>query len=399
MVESTEKSQNFIRNDRYIGRVIGPKKGPTLIFFGGIHGNEPAGVKALEHIFEKLNSSIFEIKGAIYGIRGNIPALLQKKRFLQTDLNRLWTKEKIFEIKNKSNLDLNIEELELLKIEKTVLEILSSQHAPFYFVDFHTTSSKTIPFITINDAMINRKFSRLFPLPVILGIEEYIEGPLLSIINQMGYVSLGFESGQHNELSAVSNSISFLWLTLVFTEAIEKKEIPDFEAHYEQLSKSAEGDAKFYEVAYRHILTNTDDFAMLSGFESFQKVGKGTALAIQNKTMISVEKKAILFMPLYQQQGADGFFLIKNTPMWALKLSALLRKMRFDKFLVLLPGISWSNTKKESLLVNLSVVRFFAKSFFHLMGYRNRTIDKTHILMHNRELIAKNQMYQGEFWY
>lgn len=399
MVESIEESRKIIQNDRYIGQVIGKKKGPTLIFFGGIHGNEPAGVKALEHVFEKLNTNIFQIQGAIYGIRGNIPALLQKKRFLQTDLNRLWTKEKICKIKNKPDLDLNIEELELLKIEKTVLEILSSQHAPFYFVDFHTTSSKTVPFITINDAMINRKFSRLFPMPTILGIEEYIEGPLLSLINQMGYVSLGFESGQHTELSAVSNSISFLWLTLVFTGAIKKKEVPDFESHYEQLSKSAEGDAKFYEVAHRHILTNSDDFAMLSGFKSFQKLGKGTALAIQNKKMISVEKKTILFMPLYQQQGAEGFFLIKNTPSWALNLSTFLRKLRFDKLLVLLPGISWGNSKKESLLVNLSVARFFAKSFFHLMGYRNRTIDKTHILMHNREFIAKNQMYQGEFWY
>ena len=102
MVETIEKPQNIPQAERYIGKVVGKLKGPTLIFFGGIHGNEPSGVTALEHIFEKLNTETRQIRGTIFGIRGNVPALVQGKRFLDHDLNRLWTAEGIPEIKSKT---------------------------------------------------------------------------------------------------------------------------------------------------------------------------------------------------------------------------------------------------------------------------------------------------------
>lgn len=399
MIESIEIPKDIKKSSRFIGQVIGEEKGPTLIFFGGIHGNEPAGVKALEHLFEKLGEKAFHVRGTIVGIRGNLPALLQGKRFLEYDLNRLWTEKKISNIRKKPSSELKAEELELLEIAQLINELLEAYDPPFYFIDFHTTSSKTLPFITINDALINRKFSRQFPVPIILGIEEYLEGPLLSRMNQLGYVSLGFESGQHNEETAVKNSIAFLWLALVFSRVLKKEEIPDLDVHYKQLKNTAEGDSNFYEVVHRQELKNTDDFSMLHGFASFQKVSRGTLLAIQNKEKIHAEEDAILFMPLYQQQGGEGFFLIKNTPKWALQISAVLRKSKLDSLLTFLPGISWSDAQRESLLVNLKVARFFTKSFFHLLGYRNRQIDETHMVMHNRERSAKNKMYRKEPWY
>jgi hypothetical protein len=399
MIEQIDNPQKNKQISRFVGQVVGEQKGPTHIFFGGIHGNEPAGVKALESLFEKLDKDAFRIRGAIIGIRGNIPALLKGQRFLDQDLNRIWTEEKIIEIKIKPRSELEVEEIELLEIEQIITEILGSYKPPFYFIDFHTTSSKTLPFITINDSLINRKFSQQFPVPIILGIEEYLEGPLLSHMNKQGYVSLGFESGQHNEETAVKNNIAFLWLTLVFSGGIDQQAVSDFDMYYRDLKSSANEDSNFYEVAHRQELKSTDDFSMLKGFESFQQVTHGTLLAIQNKKKIYAEEASILFMPLYQQQGGEGFFLIKHTPKSALKISAMLRKIRFDTLLTLLPGISWSDSKKESLLVNLKVARFFTKSFFHLLGYRNRTVDDTHLLMHNRERSAKNKMYRKESWY
>ncbi len=399
MTKTIEDPRGTKLTDRYIGRVVGKEKGPTLIFFGGLHGNEPAGVTALDHIFKKLKEGVFKIRGAVYGIRGNVPALLKGKRFLQQDLNRLWTKEGISEIETKKDSDRGAEEEQLIEIKELILELLSSHASPFYFIDLHTTSSKTLPFITINDALINRKFSKQFPVPIILGIEEYLEGPLLSRMNEMGYVSLGFESGQHNEPLAVKNNISFLWLAMVFAGVLTKTEVEDFQKHHRQLCASSEGGTRFYEVIHRQALLNKDSFDMISGFKSFQKVAKGTLLAIQNSKEIKADKNAILFMPLYQEQGAEGFFLIKQTPRWALNMSTALRKIRLDSALTILPGISWSDDKKENLLVNLSIARFFTKSFFHLLGYRNRTVDKTHLIMQNRERKSKNEMYRKEHWY
>ena len=399
MSQSPVNQLEAVKLSRIIGKLQGEEPGPTLIFFGGIHGNEPSGVQALEHVFQEMVANNIKIKGTFYGIRGNIPALLQEKRFLISDLNRMWTQKGIDHIKKKNNGNRNEEEREVAEIYRLLKEILENEPPPFYFIDFHTTSSQTLPFITINDAMINRKFSKLFPVPVILGIEEYLEGPLLSYLNEKGYVTLGFESGQHVAKESVENSIAFTWLTLLHTGAMEPHPSVDKEVLCEQLHISAGKNRNFYEVIHRHKITSEDAFEMLLGAQSFDHLSKGTQIARHNGEVILAEKDTILFMPLYQKQGEEGFFLIRKIPRWALRLSAFLRHIQFDNFLTWLPGIRRVSEKSEVLMVNLKVARFFSKPFFHLLGYRERVIDEAHMVLYNRERAAKNSMYERTWWY
>ena len=388
-----------IKTDRIIGHIKGEPKGPTLIFFGGIHGNERSGVTALENVFQELNSKPLSCKGVVYGIRGNLPALLKGKRFLEKDLNRLWTIPNIDDIKNKPGHHRTVEEKELMDIHKLILTILEEEEGPFYFVDFHTTSSKTLPFITINDALINRRFSKLFPVPIILGIEEYLDGPLLSYVNQKGYVSLGFESGQHTEDAAIKNSIAFIWLTMAYSGFMSKTELKNFKEYYSQLQDSANRNSNFYEIVYRHHINDIKEFKMMEGFKSYETVNEGTPLAMENDEFIKAGKDAILFMPLYQEQGEEGFFLIRKIPIRVLQLSTFFRKSKLGSMLHVLPGVSWANQEKKSLLVNTRIAQFFTKPFFHLLGYRNRILDKNHFIMNNREHTAKNEMYKDTWWY
>ncbi len=393
------KKPEAMEDGRLIGHLKGGNKGPTMVFFGGIHGNEPSGEKAIEIVFQKLKKEIMPLKGSIYGIRGNVMALKLGKRFLDHDLNRLWTEKRMEEIFNKSEDQLLREERELLAISHVLKTILDTEPGPFYFIDFHTTSSETPPFITINDALINRKFARLFPVPIVLGIEEYLEGPLLSYINQKGYLSVGFESGQHLAKEAVENSVAFMWLALVYGGALLKDSITDFEEYKTKLQESGGNDSNFYEIFYKHGLEKRDQFTMEPGFRSFDLVNKGSLLAQHNHESILAKKQARVFMPLYQKQGEDGFFLIRKIPSLALWLSAVLRKIKMSALLPLLPGLSWADKNKGILLVNKKAARFLAKPFFHLLGYRNRVLNKNEILMISREATAKNKMYQATWWY
>ena len=206
-------TQRSIKSKRIIRHVKGYERGPKIIFFGGIHGNEPAGVIALENTLKLLDPS--EIKGEVYGIYGNLKALELNKRFIEKDLNRIWTTKRVRELSRKAFL--SAEEEEQVELFDIINEILKDNEDPIYFIDFHTTSSPTLPFITINDALINRDFSMCFPVPIVLGIEEYLEGPLLSYLNKEGYVSLGFEAGQHTDHCSVVNCEAFIYLTLVIS--------------------------------------------------------------------------------------------------------------------------------------------------------------------------------------
>jgi predicted deacylase len=393
------KSIEILKTERIIGHLSGKETGPTLVLFGGIHGNEPSGVEALEQVFRQLKVSEEHIKGSIFGIKGNLPALTEKKRFIEHDLNRIWTHTGIDEIARRSEPERSVEEKELSELYQLISNIFATQSPPYYFIDFHTTSSPTLPFITINDALINREFARLFPVPVILGIEEYLEGPLLNYINEKGYVSLGFESGQHFTEDAVTNTISFIWLALIYCGVITKEQVPDHKKYHDQLSLAAKRNTFFYEIIHRHCITTSDNFEMLPGFRSFDKLRKGRAMANHNGEEITAHKDTIVFMPLYQVQGEEGFFLIRRIPLWILSFSAFLRRIKFDSFLAYLPGVSWSNGTRDKLMVNLKVAMFFSKPFFHLLGYRNRMVDQTHLILNNRERTAKNEMYKDSFWY
>lgn len=391
----SEALKKTISVDRLIANIQGTSDGPTVVFFSGIHGNEPAGVFALEESLRKIKPE--DVRGSIYGVSGNLKALRQKQRYIDEDLNRIWTEHNLNKLERKEKL--NNEEHEQLELYVFLKKILNKGKPPYYFIDLHTTSSKTVPFITINDALINRRFSNQFPIPTVLGIEEYLNGPLLSYINSLGYVSLGFESGQHDEIKAISNSISFIYLTLVFTKIMGRDNVPSFLEHFKTLESESKSIRGVFEVIYLHKIMEQQPFKMLNGFENFQSVKKGKPLALSNNETLCSKYNAQIFMPLYQPQGQEGFFIIRKIKPFFLKLSTTLRQFKMDEMLIILPGVSWEDSKKQVLTVNLNTARFLVKPLFHLFGYRNKQIDKTHLKLYNRERTAKTKMYAKEVWY
>jgi len=81
--------------NRIIGDHIGDHHGPLLIVFGAMHGNEPAGVRALEMVFkmlevEPITNPSFQFSGKLIGLIGNLQAYQKKVRFIDKDLNRSW---------------------------------------------------------------------------------------------------------------------------------------------------------------------------------------------------------------------------------------------------------------------------------------------------------------------
>ncbi len=395
------KRTESIKQKRLIGHIKRGSGGPTLIFFGGIHGNEPSGVLALAEVFKTLESrkDEFELNGEIFGLSGNLPALKEGARFLDRDLNRLWIPTELDRIFESEEGDLKNEENEAKEIYHLLREILLNSAPPFYFIDYHTTSADTIPFITINDALINRKFARLFPAPVILGIEEYLEGPLLSFINTKGYVAVGFESGKHADAASIVNSEAMTWLCLKEAGVFKAAPMDLLEKKRKVLENATRGNTHFYEITFREAITGNDSFTMHPGFENFDRIKKGVAIGVLNGEEKEAFKNTLIFMPLYQRQGEEGYFFIRRIGNWALRLSAGIRKLKAHKWITLLPGVQESKKGNFGVMVDLRVARFFSRAFFHLLGYRSKKVDKNHLVIYNRELMANSEMYKDCSWY
>ena len=399
MPEVHSKALNqTISVNRIVGRIDGEYPGPCLVFLGGIHGNEPSGLFALHQVLKELQPKQNEFSGTMIAISGNLWALERAVRYHKTDLNRLWSQDKIEALENGDLIPENEDEKQQLEIFQLLNTILKEEEGPFYFFDLHTTSSASPPFITVNDSLLNRKFTQQYPVPLILGIEEYLEGPLLSYINELGYVSFGFEAGQHDALSSVENHKIFIYLSLVFTGALAKNAV-GFDHYIDHWNTHFPEHQHFYEVYYRLEVKKKERFVMKPGFLNFQTIKRKEVLATLNEQPIYALKKAIIFMPLYQSQGSDGYFLIRKISPFFLLLSEVLRTYKTDRIFVMLPGVKWASELKDTMVVNLRIARLITKQLFHLFGYRSKQKDRTHLTIKNREYNSTIDDYKEEQWY
>jgi succinylglutamate desuccinylase len=358
---------------RFIGHQINDTAGPTVVVFGGIHGNETAGVKALETICDYIQKNEIQLKGNFYAIKGNLKALAKGARFIDRDLNRMWTSQMVEAVIN--NEVSEFAESDELREHREILKHIFHRHTgPFYFLDIHTTSSYSVPFITISDSLNNRRFASKFRIPTVLGIEEYLEGPLLTYLNEYGHVSLGFEAGQHDEESSVVNSIDFIWKSLRICKCISRKEYKAFKRKQLRTQRLI----KFYHITHKYTIHEGEHFTMEKGYTNFRPIKKGIKLAFSDGKVIESPQKGLIFMPLYQKQGNDGFFIIRKISMFWMALSILLRKLKFHFVLRILPGIEKYDS--YTLKVDPKIVLFLGKQIFHLLGYRKK-------------------IKRGDFWY
>lgn len=394
---TVEKTKTHIDYKRVIGTFQGRLPGPTLVFIGGIHGNEQSGVYALQQVLQELEGKEDEFCGKFIALAGNLTALQKGVRYLDQDLNRLFTSKIISEIRN-GKPPVSTEEKEQRALLSELDSIIKQEKGPVYFFDLHTTSSKTIPFITVNDSLLNRRYTKNYPLPIVLGIEEYLEGPLLNYINELGYVAFGFEGGQHEDPEAIENHRAFIYTSLLLTDALPKSYI-QCENAIKKLKLSNTQNHIFYEIIYRYKIENDAAFSMKGNYQNFQKIAKAEAIAENDKQIINAKFSGQIFMPLYQGKGNDGFFIIQKIPKIFLVLSKWIRNVKLDQLVVLLPGVCWENRNKGHLKVNLKIARFFTKQFFHLMGYRSKVKDDKFLIAKNREHASKKELYTKASWY
>ncbi len=361
------------------------EEGPVLVFFVGVHGNEPAGIRAIDKVADELSEKYSEIGGSVYAITGNVEALRLGVRYLDTDLNRLWetfnTKQDFARLNGEKK---PVEYLESLEIKKAIEKIINEHYdtaSEFIFADLHTTSSQSCAFILLNDSLANRELARKFPVPQILGIEENIQGTILSYINNLGFKAIGFEAGAHHAEVSIRRSEAFLWL-IMHRIGLLQLSAEDIKQYERLLGAFDDVPDTYYEIIHHKIVDDPREFEMISGFENFDLIEEGTPLAYENGELIKAPVSGRIFMPLYQKVGRDGFLIIREVSTFWLNLSGYLRKSFVHKWLKYLPGVTVAG--RQSYEVNLKVARFLVKDIFHLLGYRITRKDDHTLICYRR---------------
>lgn len=292
--------------NRIIGEYTSNKKGPLLFITGGVHGNEPSGVLALEKVFKTLKENNAEIEGTVIGVVGNKEALKKNVRFIDEDLNRTWTKENITSKKEDSH-----EKKEMFEIIEILKKYKAKEFTKCYFLDCHTTSSASEPYISVQEVNDNDAWAHLFPTYIIRGFSDIVLGCIDHYESRIGNTGFVFEGGQHTSKDAVDNHEGMIWLAIQNACNLNLNGLNKYPEAAKMLSEKLK-DRKTFEIRYRHGLKENDTFKMKPGFKNFQKLEKGEVLADQNGKEIISKWNDYIFMPLYQSQGNDGFFIVEE---------------------------------------------------------------------------------------
>jgi succinylglutamate desuccinylase len=294
--------------ERVLGYYTCGLPGPLVLAVGGIHGNEPNGPRAIRAFCNMLQAQAPLITGTFLGLMGNIRASAENQRYIDKDLNRCFIPGYVTAAHETL---LGSEAGELAQIAQ-ILHRLKHDFEDICFVDCHTTSAPTIPYLSINVHPLSIQLANRFPLNNVIGLQRSIPGCLTEYCNALDFRGFTFEAGQHQSAAAYSNQVAMLWLMLVYSGALSKHDLKTFR-HYEKLlGVETPAHRRSFRLLSHYRIKDGEGFVMRPGFRNFDFVPAQAHLADNRDGPILAPAEGYLLMPLYQKLGNDGFFLLEE---------------------------------------------------------------------------------------
>ncbi len=351
-----------------------PPGGPLLLVLGGIHGNEPAGVLAARRVLAALDEARPALRGRFVALAGNLGALRVGRRFLERDLNRTWIEGEIEELRTSVGTEGQAEVREQRELLAAIEPLLGLAWSRVCLLDLHSTSAPGAPFVIMGDTLQNRRIAVRLGVPVILGLEERVEGTLLSYVAELGHTAVCLEGGQNHSPATVDHHEAAIWITLVSSGMLREADAPDLAHKRALLRRAGAGLPRVVELRHREPVPSGESFTMLPGFANFDRITRGQALAsvgpLERPRTLRSPLGGLLLMPRYQGLGDDAYFVGREVQGSWLALSAVLRRLRLELALPWLPGVRSDPREARILWVDSRIARVFTLEILHLFGYR-----------------------------
>ena len=230
--------------------------GTNLLVFGGIHGNEHSGVEAIDRFQRDLICNRIKfIRGSITLAVGNLHALQLNQRYVDTDMNRMFTDD---------NFDRFSDSVEFERV-KFLKSLFPGMHA---FLDLHSASSKSHDFLIAEPECLDLA-TKLNATYVLTGWSDFgddIAGDTENYGNSLGIQSLTYEAGQHVDPLCVDNAYEMILKMMSVHDMIDYP----FESQPSKVLKLSElhlkkDENQFFNVDYQNFLPVKKGSLILDG--------------------------------------------------------------------------------------------------------------------------------------
>lgn len=305
---------------RLVGRYDEGRSGPLVIALCAVHGNEPAGLAAAERMLAALRREAeavadFAFRGRLVGLVGNVGARRVGRRFLRHDLNRNLAPDHVERLGELD--DCVAEDAEAVALTAAVrAEVAAYRPERIVVVDLHTTTAAGGAFSIVGDGAEARRLALACHAPVVLGLlaGDGLTGTTMHAFTteSLGVPTAGvvFEAGQHTEPAAIERSLSALTLLLEAAGCVAPRHVDP--RHAQRLRDEFAHLPAAVRLRYVHRIAPRDRFVMRPGYVNFDRVGVGEVLADDRHGEVRCPADGRILMPLYQPQGGEGYFLVRD---------------------------------------------------------------------------------------
>ena len=298
--------------NRIIGKIKGKSNGPLVLLVGGVHGNERESLKAIDRVFERIAEEALTVRGEIVGIMGNQKAIEAGHRYLDYDLNRCFTVSHMEYLRSKRSKHNKAEDTEAFELIRMIDDFAKQPYSTKLLVDLHTTSAAKGNFVIVPEYYASHPVVEALSLPVIVNLENFLKGTLSVHACGEGFLGMAFEGGQIGSADAVDLHEAGIWMILIAAGAVAGLDQAFVEQCSRILNQQSEGLPEKVKVNSMHMVHEGSEFSMKPGYYNFKPVERGEPLARDKHGEIVSPQTGMIFMPLYQKQGNDGFFIIEE---------------------------------------------------------------------------------------
>jgi succinylglutamate desuccinylase len=295
-----------------IDAFYGVKNTPLVILMGGIHGNETAGVEAIEMAFRFIATDM--LQGSIVGLKGNLAALAAHSRFITRDLNRLWTPENVM-VTTIDHIDALDDISSLYGLVNVINQVIDhTEPSEIYFMDLHTTSSDGGIFCILTDNPDSIDKAQLMGLPCVYDLLKNVSHSALHYIQNQPWdiqcYAMAFEGGHYKDPFSIYRSFAAIMRWIKIANISDQSLLDNPYEHmleaYGQLPQATY-------VKYRYPIVESRFFMMKPGYKHFSPITKGEIVGRYDGEHIISSMDGYILMPLYQKQGGDGFYIIAES--------------------------------------------------------------------------------------
>ncbi len=269
-------------NQESIVKKVGQNPGPIVAVFAGVHGNERAGIMAMEKVLDEVRIE----NGTAYFIFANPEAIARNTRFVEKNLNRLFT------VKN--TVGQTAEE----KRARELMLILDQCDA---LLDLHGyNSTEDEPFIITDKEGLDMAAQLDFK-HIVMGISKVGEGGTDCYMTTKGKSGLCLECGSNfRPEQYVPLAEKSIYQFLQFYGLV-KKRVP-----FSSVKQT-------YFAVEEIVIRQTDDFTFTKPYRSFDKLEPGQVYARDGgKEYVAHDNQYIIFPRPDQVIGQEAFMLIRQ---------------------------------------------------------------------------------------